>query len=147
MIKLVFCSFFRGDPGISFWRQFFGVGEGIWWLSCHSLESRSRVRGFSSEGRSWTQLCSVMQIKALKEPVPFSKSRLARTRLLGATVPAGVRSLPAAPLLSPSLLHSCPHPKESWLSCRFPGDVICTSAICRGFKQVEWKRRVFVKLQ
>lgn len=47
-------------------------------------------------------------------------------------------SLPSAPLLSPSLLHSCPHPTDSWQSCRHPWAFTCTSAICLSFEQVKW---------
>lgn len=63
-----------------------GWGEGIRRLSCHRLESRSRVRGFSSEGWSWDPVL----LRALKEPV-FFQVRLAVELSLWVTVPAGCR--------------------------------------------------------
>lgn len=82
------------------WRQFWGLG-GMWQeLSCHSLGSRCRVRGFSSASWLWIQL-----------------RLLGRLAGVGAAVPAGCwfscALSPAAVYPHPPLLHSSPYQKKA----------------------------------
>lgn len=107
VIKLIgFFFFLEMNQRWIAWRQLWGLG-GVWELSCHSLGSRRRVRGFSSAPWLWA-------VRAVTE-----------SPAVGAAVPAGCwfrcALSPAAVSPRPPLLHPSSYPKESWQSCGHPG--------------------------